>query len=270
MKRFLSAVGLCGFLLILGFFVFLPVSQAENNLLVNLLSLPAPPPANPLMKNVLKARPESFFNRSNPPKDDAPIEDLMAYWAYQNQFDSKYTYKAEPSEETAKRLIAEIEKDPERLPGFINSLPKNQETVEMVKRLYDQELGSRKYERDWRDEVKRWLTYNSKYFTGELLETAASVSETEDYVTNQEELLALARVDWEKARPILERMLNNLEAPVSQTLARWAFYEHALKEDNTSDIEKYRRELQATVENRGAGAGSRDLAMDALVESGDF
>ncbi|HEX8734155.1 MAG TPA: hypothetical protein VF721_02455 [Pyrinomonadaceae bacterium] len=270
MKRFLSAVGLCGFLLIFGFFVFLPTSQAENNLLVNLLNLPAPPPANPLMKNALKARPESFYNKSNPPKDDAPIEDLLIYWAYQNQFSAKYTYAPEPSAEAARRLLAEIEKDPERLPEFINALPKNQDTIETVKRLYDQELGNRKYEREWRDQVKKWLTYNSRYFSDELLETAEAVAETEDYVTNQDELLALARVDWEKARPILERMLNNREAPVSQTLARWAFYEHALKEDNTSDIEKYRRELQATVENRGAGAGNRDLAMDALVEAGDF
>ncbi|HLM02070.1 MAG TPA: hypothetical protein VK400_13530, partial [Pyrinomonadaceae bacterium] len=200
----------------------------------------------------------------------APIEDLLAYWAYQSQTNPKYTYMPKLSEESAKRLLAEAEKDPEILPGLINALPRNQETSEFVKRLYDQELANRKYERDWRDTVKRWLTYNSNYFSDELFKAAEVVAETEDYVTNQDELLALARVDFEKARPILERLLNNRNAPVSQTLARWALYEHALREGNTSDIEKYRRELQSTVENRGEGAGNRDLAMDALVYGGDY
>ncbi|MDQ3800314.1 MAG: hypothetical protein M3384_12750, partial [Acidobacteriota bacterium] len=153
---------------------------------------------------------------------------------------------------------------------FMNVLPREEESIEFVKRLYDQEVASRQYEEDWRDSVKKWLTYNSGYFSDELLKGAEAVTETADYVTNQDELLALARVDWEKARPILERMLNNRNAPVSQTLARWAFYQHAIREGDTSDIEKYRRELQATVENRSEGAGNRDLAMDALVEAGDF
>ncbi|HEX9961942.1 MAG TPA: hypothetical protein VGB00_13490, partial [Pyrinomonadaceae bacterium] len=270
MKRFLSAVGLCVFLLIFGLFAFLPTSQAENNILLNLLNLPAPPPPNPLVENNFRIRGENFFSKSNPPKDDAPLKDLMAYWKYQNQFNAKYTYAPKISEESLKRVLAEIEKNPESLPDLLNVLPRNKETAELVKRYYDQESASRNYERAWRDAVKRWLVYNSGYFSEELSETAGGAAETEDYVTNQDEVLALARVDWEKARPILERLLNDRNKPVSQTLARWAFYEHALREGNTSDIEKYRKELQATVENRGEGAGNRDLAMDALVEAGDF
>ena len=270
MKRFLSAVGLCVFLLLFGLYVFLPTSRAENNILLNLLNLPAPPPPNPLVENKFMPRAEDFFSKSNPPKDDAPLNELLAYWKYQNQFSAKYTYTAKLSEESLKRIRAEIEKDPESLQELINVLPKNQETAEFVKRLYDQEIATRNYERGWRDTVKKWLAYNSDYFSDELFETANQASETPDYVTNQDEVLALARVDWEKARPLLERMLNDRNKPVSQTLARWAFYEHALKENDTSDIEKYRRELQATVENRGEGAGNRDLAMDALVEAGDF
>ncbi len=102
------------------------------------------------------------------------------------------------------------------------------------------------------------------------MKPAEKVADTSEYVTNQKELLALARVDWEKARPILERLLNDDNQPISQTLARWAFYQHALKEQNSSDIETYRKKLQETVENKTAKPGNRDLAMDALVESGDF
>jgi hypothetical protein len=270
MKRFLSAAGLCVFLLLFGLFVFLPTSEAENNTLVNLLNLPAPPPPNPLVNNNARRRSEDFFDKLKPPKDDAALEDLLDYWKHQNQYDAKYTYAPKPSEEALKRILAEIDKDPEKLTDFINVLPKDEDTAQLVKRFYDQELASRNYEPEWRANVKRWLTYNSSYFSEELLKDARQAGDADDYVTNQNEVLALARVDWEKARPILERLLNAPNQPVSQTLARWAFYQHALKEGNTSDIEKYRRELQATVENRGEGAGSRDLAMDALVESGDF
>jgi hypothetical protein len=270
MKRFLTAVGLCSFLMLFGIFAFMPASQAEDNVLLNLINLPAPAPPNPLVQKNKKNRPDNFYSKSNPPGDDASREDLLDYWKAQNQFDSKYTYTARISEEAAKKLFAEIEDDPERLPEFINVLPKNSESAEFVKRLYDQELANRKYERDWRDTVKKWLTYNSPYFSDELLRTAQQVADSENYVTNQADLLALARVDWEKARPILERLLNDRNQPVSQTLARWAFYQRALREGNSSDIEKYRRELQSTVENRSEKAGNRDLAMDALVESGDF
>jgi hypothetical protein len=270
MKRFLSAVGLCLFLMLFGLYAFLPTSRAENNILLNLLNLPAPPPPNPLFESDSKPRDENFFSRSKPPKDDAPVKDLMAYWKYQNQFNAKYTYAPKISEESLKRVLGEIEKNPESLPDLINVLPKDKDTAETVKRYYDQEVANRNYERAWRDTVKKWLVYNSSYFSAELAETAGAVAETPDYVTNQDEVLALARVDWEKARPLLERLLNDGGKPVSQTLARWAFYEHALQEGNAGDIEKYRRELQATVENRGEGAGNRDLAMDALVEAGDF
>jgi hypothetical protein len=79
---------------------------------------------------------------------------------------------------------------------------------------------------------------------------AEQVGDTGEYVTHQDELLALARVDWDKARPILERLLNDRNQPISQTLARWAFYERAVREKDSIDAEKYRKELQQTVENK--------------------
>lgn len=137
MKRFLSAVGLCVFLLLFGTFAFLPASQAEDNTLLNLLNLPAPAPPNPLVDNNLRRRTEEFFDKSKPPKDDAPLEDLLDYWKHQNQFDPKFTYAPKISEESLKRILSEIEKDPEKLSDYLNVLPKNEETAEMVKRFYD-------------------------------------------------------------------------------------------------------------------------------------
>jgi hypothetical protein len=270
MKRFLSTVFFCLSLLIFGIFVFLPSSKAEDNLLLTLLNFPAPPPPNPLIENNFKARAENFYHKNNSPPDDAPIDDLLDYWRHQNQYDAKYTYAPKPSEKSLHRIIAEIEKDPEQLREFLNVLPDKSESVEFVKRLYDREVAAREYGREWRDPVRRWLTYHSSYFSDELLKGARQAADVNDYVSNQNEVLALARVDWEKARPILDRLINDSNQPVSQTLARWAFYERALREGDSAGIEKYRRELQQTVENRNGKPGDRDLAMDALVEAGDF
>lgn len=270
MKRFLSAVGLCIFLLLFGLFVFLPTTTAEKNLLESLLRLPAPPPPNPLIINNRTERGIDFYNKNKPPSDDAPIDDLVAYWQNINQINQKLTYSPKASEKTLNRLMDEIERKPEILPSLLNNFTGKKDAADFVKRLYDREMSEKKFERDWRESVKRWLTYNSEYFSNELLRQAEQAGDAGEYISNQEELLALARVDWEKARPILERLMNDPSQPISQTLARWAFYERAVREKDSIEAEKYRRELQKTVENKSEKPGNRDLAMDALVETGDF
>ncbi|MDQ6787664.1 MAG: hypothetical protein M3033_12725 [Acidobacteriota bacterium] len=270
MKNLLISLCLFTVLLSFGLFVFKQTTKAQNNVVINLLDLPAPPPPNPLNEFNLKARTEEFYNKNNPPNDDAPIEDLLEYWQRQNSFDSKYTYTAKISDKNLERILAEVEKNPELLSGIINSLPEKPEVADFVKKIYDRQIADEDSEKYQIDEIKKWLTYHTDYFSDELLRAARKTSETEEYVTNQDELLALARVDWDKARPILESMITNSSQPVSQTLARWAFYQHALAENNSSDAEKYRKELQETVKNQTAKPGMRDLAMDALVESGDF
>ncbi len=293
MKRFLLAVTLCFSLLLVGLFVFMPIVGAQPNItqnfvertinrliktstnteninLVSLLNLPAPPPPNPLFRIGQASRDENFYDKKNPPGDNAPIEDLLAYWKHQNQFDPKYAYAIKPSEKSFNRLMDEIEKNPSSLTELLQTLPNGKESADFVKKLYDQEVSRREFEPSWRSEVKKWLTYHSNYFSDELYQIAGQTAETEEYVTNQDEVLALASVDWDKARPLLERMLGNSQTPVSQTLARWAFYQHALANNDSFDIDKYRKVLQETVENKNFKPGNRDLAMDALVESGDY
>lgn len=279
MKRFLSSVALCLALLLVGMFFFLPSTGAQTNAgrtvspevaLKGLLSMPAPPPPNPFYKPASNERDENFLDKKTPPSENAAIEDLVDYWKHQSQYNQKYTYTPDPSEKTVERLMAEVEKKPELLSQIVDILPESKETAEFVKRYYDEYKNSDKFEESWRTEVKHWLTYHSPYFSSELYQTANQSAETKEYVTNQDEVLALARVDFEKAKPILDRMLSNSNAPVSQTLARWAYYKHAVKTNDSFDIEKYRKELQETVENKSLQPGNRDLAMDALVDGGDF
>lgn len=270
MKRFLSTIAFCVFLLLFGLVILLPSATAEKNLLQNLLNLPAPPPPNPLTSANRKVYSPESVERDTPPGDDAPLEELLGFWQRQNYAFQEMGYNLTPSEQSLRRILSEIGENPDKLPGFLNILPEDSATQDFVKRLYDRQTTGEDSEREWNGAVKNWLTYHSPYFSDELTKTAQSVGDTGEYVSNQKELLALARVDWEKARPILERLAGDSSQPVSQTLARWAFYQHALKEKDSSDIDKYRRQLQATVENKSEKPGNRDLAMDALVESGDY
>ncbi|MCY7375223.1 MAG: HEAT repeat domain-containing protein [Pyrinomonadaceae bacterium] len=270
MKRFLSTIAFCVFLLIFGLLVLLPSAAAEQNILQNLLNLPAPPPPNPLVRATRRNFSSNSFDREKPPGDDAPIEELLAFWQTQNNSFQEMGYNLKPSEQTLRRILSEITENPEKLPNFLNVLPENSETEDFVKQLYDRQSSGENSEREWDSSIKNWLTYHSRYFSDDLLKIAEAVGDTGEYVSNQKELLALARVDWDKARPLLERLADDNSQPISQTLARWAFYQHAVREKDLSDIDKYRRQLQATVENKSAKPGNRDLAMDALVEAGDF
>ena len=168
MRRFISAVVLCVALLIVGLFFFMPSAGAEDNVLASLLNLPAPPPPNPLFPITQGERDEKFYDKKNPPKDNAPIEDLIAYWKFQNQFDPKFAYTIKPSEKSLDRLLKEIEKKPESLSEMLRVLPEGKETAEFIKRLYDNEVSKRDFDASWRAEVKKWLTYRSNYFVEEL------------------------------------------------------------------------------------------------------
>ncbi len=270
MKRFVSAVCFCSFLLLLGVFFLLPQAQAENNILMNLLNLPAPPPPNPFVTKINKNYPPEFYSKYNPPKDDAPIEEILDYWAYQNSAQTRLGYNVKPSEAVLDRIIAACESDPEKLQSVLNLLNGDEKNSDLVKRLYDQNVDNKDFNEDWRYSVKNWLDSNSKYYDKKLLQSAESVQDAGEYVTGQDELLMLADIDWETAKPIIERLLNNPSQPVSQTLARWAMYRHAIQNNDSIDIEKYRDALKATVENKSASDGNRDLAIDALSKEKDW
>lgn len=273
MKRSIYALALCLSLLVaLSLFLF-PSSHAKgakDNPLKALLDLPAPPPPNPQMSAVGRSRDEKFYNKSTPPADNAPIADLLDYWARQSNVSQELRYTPEPSDKVLERLMAEIEKNPSLLPNYLSVLKNDERAVDLVKNLYDREGVGGAYERDTRRLIRRWLTFNSAYFSDDLARLAAGVSDTGDYVTNQDELLALARVDFDKAVPIIARLNANPGAKTSRVAAKWALYRHALDTGSTSDIERYRDELKEIVEDRNALPGMRDLAIDALAREKEW
>lgn len=286
-------------------------AQTETeNLLKALLDLPAPAPfgrENDSDPNNPKELPEEFFSKTNIPPDDAPIEQLLAYWARFNYSQGTANYNISPTEVVIQRIFEEIEKKPSLLTDYINLIPAKKEYVEFIKQFYDKNSARLENLKSSDDEekplmsvrdaiaaaedmnqfsetisdenfvetysltqIKTWLTYNSKYFSDELIKKVSRIKDVDNYTRNKEELVALAKTDWESAEPILERLINDNSQPASATAAKWAYYAHYMFEKDERESSKYRRMLQDVVEDRKAAAGVRDLALDALVLEGEF
>src|SRR5688500_5082053 len=107
MKRFLSAVFLCCSLLAVGSVYFTRSAEAKEDIVLQLLNLPAPPPPNPLV-SLSGRRDESLYDENKPPRDDAPIEDLMDYWSRFSVGFAALRYNPKPSSRVLGRLMAEV------------------------------------------------------------------------------------------------------------------------------------------------------------------
>ena len=258
MKRTIRAAAFCLSLLVGGFYMLFGVAAAPDDPIDALLRLPAPPPPNPLVVRPRNGNGEADLR--NPPGDDAPIEDLLAYWAMQERSIASMAYHPEMSDKVFDRLTAEIEKDPTKLSSLLGSFPMDERSADFIKRMYDGSLDA-----GMRKTVKEWLVLNSKYFTSELYQRASAVRDTESYLANHDELLQLARIDFDRAKPLIDRLAANGNSKATGILAKWARYINAINTNSTGDIERYRDELKAIVEDKSQTAAFRDLAMDALV-----
>lgn len=257
-----------GLLTIAGtYFLNCPTLAEKQDPIAILLKLPAPPPPNPLVKGVRWERDQKFYSKKIPPGENATIDELLDYWQHQSSAQQQLRYAPEPSDRTLDRLMKEIGKDHKILPSYLNLL---KGAPEFVKGIYDSEGVGGAFDRDTRKGIKRWLTYNSSYFSSDLERLASGVSDTGEYVTSQEELLSLTRVDFDRAQPIIDRLYSDASLKTSRVLARWALYRHALEKRSTSDIERYRDELKKVVEDKTALPGMRDLALDALSSEKDW
>jgi hypothetical protein len=270
MKRFLLTVVFCTSLLVLLSQMLFPVAEATEDPIVAMLNLPAPPPPNPQASISTTEYPPDFFNKSRPPADDAPIEALLAYWRRQSDAYSETQYRVYPSDKALDRILDAIEKKPAEIVEYINILPRGERSERFVKGIYDGISGSREEVREVRATLREWMKYNTRHFSSELARQAERVADKDGYVTNHEALVALARVDWDRANPIVSRLYADPRNKASQIAARWALYVHAIESGSSSDIERYRDELKAVVADKSLSHGMRDLALDALSLEKDW
>ncbi len=234
-----------------------------SDVMRQVLSLPAPPPptADPEANSEpKKKRPASFFDHSKPPGDNAPIEDVMEYWEW---WISRPKSPA-LSDTIRQRLLDACLADINKLPRFIQIAPKDETTAKRIKEVYDRALNDPSRDEYTLQVIKKWLVFNSKYFTNELLTLTAKLKENEyGSISHEEALTALAQQDWEAAEPIVQGLANGSQQR-SSTLGLSLLYKHALSTEDTDAEEKYRGRLKQIGSDRNAPGFARDTAVEAL------
>ena len=262
MNRVTLLIGLC--------LCCLPVAKAQttdldpSGMLRQLLTMPAPTPrtadANAGTEETTKQRPLQFFDKDKAPPDDATIEDLLEYWERWADTSSR----PDPSDAVRQRLLDACVADLEKLPRLLPLLSQSEAATRQVKELYDKAQSDQLLDENWRNKVREWLLFNSKYFLSDLVALANKAKDNNGgYVDKKDALSALARVDFPTAEPLLQSLSNSGQQRTA-TLALTLLYKQAISTKVPDAEEKYRGRLQAIAADKNAPASARDAAIDVL------
>ena len=228
--------------------------------LKQLLALPAPTPriSEPSADEPVEKATEKPAEKVKPPADDAPIEELRKYWEYRRVPPGKF----ELSTTIRQRLFDLFLDEPVNLVGLLPYLTSAE--AEKLKTVYDQ-ISNDELNQPYRDELRKWLVANSKYYVNELLAQANKVKDNPEggYVDKSTELTNLATVDWPTAEPLIQRLAESNQQR-SSTLAISLLYKHALESGNTTAEDKFRTKLQAIAVDRSFPGAARNIAVEAL------
>ena len=113
--------------------------------------------------------------------------------------------------------------------------------------------------------MKRWLMTRSEYFRDDLIRAAKNAAYKEGWLEGEQELLALAHLDWSQAEPILQAHAAGDE-PRCAAEVRSILFEHAIKNKDADKATLLQKQLQAAVADKRALPEVRDIACRALDE----
>jgi hypothetical protein len=195
-----------------------------------------------------------------PPDDDAPIGKLIEYWSKYSDAADKDEIK-KPTDKVRYRLFEACEDRPWLLTSLINLMP---ETSDVCDRLYQLLTNENDQGLSWQPLLYGWLMTHSKYFREELVDLAHSVK-SDEYMAN-EALVALAKLDWEVAGPLLESLASSAK-PNLVGLALSLLYQHAIEKNDEMLVENCRKRLKEIVANPGAMGISHSLALGSLMST---
>jgi HEAT repeat protein len=199
-------------------------------------------------------------DENKPPADDAPIKEMIAYWSRQ---DGPGAQPPKPSDKVRQRLLEACEDRPEYLPNLLGYLPENTDTHDRLYKLLNEEP---EIVETWKHYVRSWLQRNSAYFRDDLIKAARATNNNDLGGLNNEDLRALAQLDWNAAKPVLETLASAGNADVT-SFALTLLYEHAAQEGDSARAESYRAILKATVENRQASSPARLISLTGLMDA---
>src|SRR5262245_17373092 len=222
-----------------------------------------PDPRAPLSPDEKTSEENASEDDDKPPADDAPIGKLLYYWDTHGGYGAR---APKPSDRVRQRLLEAFEDRPERflypeIFPLMDCLPENADAHDRLYKLLNEELGGKW---SWKYNLQTWLRRNTAYFRDDLIK-AARMADDLEFDANSD-LLALARLDWNEARPILETLASAGKAFVTP-LALTLLYEHAAQDGDSPRAEGYRAALKAIVENRQANWNARVETLRSLMNT---
>ena len=182
-----------------------------------------------------------------PPADEAPLKELLTFW----QAVSVDTSVPKPSDRVRQRLLEACEDRPWRLVQLLPWLPENSDAQDRLYRLWQNAPDE---DVEWKPRLRDWLKYGSPYFLEELQAEARDAAQPlEDRLRV---LSALAKLDWETARPLLEAS--------GHPSALGELHTQAVARGESSLAESARARLLALLNDRSDEA-NRVLAFHSLL-----
>jgi hypothetical protein len=272
-----------------------PAKSSPPDPIAALLDLPAPLPQSAYDY----ADPWEQEKKPPIPGDDAPMELLLKYWTRSAQ---SFPNRPEPGEKIRRRFLEYVEENPDLLPKLLWLLPDTPDAHDRIKALLDRKQSEASEQMKtllnakpplaifsgqevvtvrvapehaeeflWHMHARDWLMRRSTYFRNELVERATQMREIIIFNAGGENrhdgpLETLARVDWEKAKPILDADVvsgSTDRAAMSLTIQ----YKLAVETGNAAQADLLRERLLQIAADKQVANYSRNKASEALLRT---
>jgi hypothetical protein len=204
-----------------------------------------------------------FFVHPEPREDAVPdvtasLYVLATYWRHKDTAPDRLPNSLRD------RLLEASEQYPDYAADLAHFFPRTPDTDRRVLAILNRAPSS-DISNENRVELKKYLSRTSKAFRSELLARAEGADEGEGYIENADDVKALARLDWDHAAPLLEKMIVEGK-PRTSALALSLQYEHAVKVSDANSA-KLQVRLQRIADDQSAPAKARDVAIEALMKA---
>jgi HEAT repeat protein len=237
-----------------------PRNDGQQPVVDALLKIPAPPPS-PGLDNREVSGPSERWAFVPAPTDEAPLEQLARYWAGMST-----AVNVKPSDRVRLRLVEAIEQHPAMLGDLIDKIPETEESYSRARAVFQRQVAAKSLSEDEVSDIVDVFMLHSRYYRDDLVSKARNVEDKTGKVENAKYLQALARLDWTRARTLVESLASK-GGPRVSALAVSLQYEHSLSVGDAPAANTYRQQLRAIAEDRKRSPVARDFAFDALMMS---
>jgi len=243
-----------------------PTSRPQpSDLIDRILAFDPPPPdweAQARQRNASLPNGQRDWFEGTPP-DDAAADVLLAYWR-EHCWDDEIK-PAELSDSLRRHILDATEQQPYDLMMVLRFLPETPDAAARVARMYESAKKAGKPDNsEWFRRVLIWLGEHDENYRADLIALARAARDRESWIENREALRALAKVDWEEARPIFLAHADGGQTGVA-ALSSALLYQHTVSFGLLDEATSLRERLKKLVANRADRKDGRAVVCDALM-----